>query len=102
MDHHREEGTAPFTTGKTLRWETNALGGQNGTLYVTQTKGSFFYLEQKNNRNTASGVTRLEGEVKDGQVFIYNRKWKETWIGIFKHGSVTGKINNATEFRIFE
>lgn len=101
-DHHREEGTAPFIAGRTLRWETGAVGGQNGTFYVTHTKGPFFYLEQKNNKNTAAGVTRLEGEVKDGRIYIYNRKWNETWIGTFRHGSVAGRVNNQTEFRIFE
>ncbi len=102
MDHHQEEGTAPFITGKTLRWETGAVGGQNGTFYVTHTKGPIFHLEQKNNRNVAAGVTSLEGEVKDGQIYIYNRKWNETWIGILRRGSVVGRVNNQTEFRIFE
>ena len=102
MDHHREEDTAPFITGRTLRWETGAVGGQNGTFYVTHTKGPLFFLEQKNNRNLAAGITRLEGEVKDGRIYIYNRKWNETWIGTFRHGSVTGRVNNQTEFRIFE
>jgi len=45
---------------------------------------------------------RMEGEVKDGRIYIYNRKWDETWIGTFRHGSVIGKVNNRTEFRIFE
>ncbi len=102
MERPREEGTNPFITGKTLRWETGAVGGQNGTFYVTHTKGPFFYLEQKNNRNAAAGIIRLEGEVKDGQIYIYNRKWNETWIGVYRHGSVMGKVNNQTEFRIFE
>jgi len=102
MDLHQEEGTAPFITGKTLRWETGAVGGQNGTFYVTHAKGPIFHLEQKNNRNVAAGVTRLEGEVKDGRIYIYNRKWNETWIGTLRRGSVVGRVNNQTEFRIFE
>lgn len=102
MDHHQEVSTAPFITGKTLRWETGEVGGQNGTFYVTHTKGPIFHLEQKNNRNVAAGVTRLEGEVKDGRIYIYNRKWNETWIGILRRGSVVGRVNNQTEFRIFE
>lgn len=102
MDHRREEGTAPFLPGRTLRWETGAVGGQSGTLYVTHTRGTFFYLEQKNSKNTAAGVIRLEGEVKGRQIYIYNRKWNETWVGMLRHGSVVGKVNNGTEFRIFE
>ncbi|MBP1625836.1 MAG: hypothetical protein H6Q00_311 [Holophagaceae bacterium] len=98
----READTAPFLTGRTLRWETGAAGGQNGTLYVTHTRGASFFLEQKNDRNTAAGIVRLEGEVKDGQIFIYNRKWHETWVGVYRHGRVIGKINNQSEFRIFE
>ncbi len=101
-EHHRDDGTAPFLPGRTLRWETGAVGGQSGTLYVTHTRGTFFYLEQKNSKNVAAGIIRLEGEVKDGRVYIYNRKWNETWIGIPRRGSVVGKVNNQTEFRIFE
>lgn len=102
MEHHREEGSAPFFTGRTLRWETGTVGGDNGTFYVTHTKGNFFFLEQKNNKNIAAGIVRMEGEVKDGRIYIYNRKWNETWIGMFRRGSVIGKVNNRTEFRIFE
>ncbi|WP_148300318.1 hypothetical protein [Holophaga foetida] len=102
MDRQGREETAPFITGRTFRWETGAAGGQNGTLYVTHTKGNSFYLEQKNDRNQAAGIIKLEGEVKGDQIYIYNRKWRETWIGVSRRGRVTGKINNQTEFRIFE
>lgn len=95
------DSTFPFVNGKTLRWETGAVGGQNGTFYVTHTSGSSFRLEQSNNKNTAAGLTKLEGEVKDGKFFIYNRQWNETWIGTFDHGVVSGRVNNQTNFRIF-
>lgn len=96
----REEGTAPFLPGRTLRWETGS--GQHGTFFVTHAKGPFFTLEQKNVKNPAAGITRLEGEVKDGRVTLFNRAWKETWAGTFRHGAVVGRINDRTEFRIFE
>ena len=99
---HREEGPAPFITGRTLRWETNALGGQGGTLLVTRTEGSRFYLEQTNRKNPGAGLVRLEGEIKEGRIYIYNRKWNETWIGVFERGAVVGKVNGQAEFRIFE
>ncbi len=98
----REEGPAPFITGRTLRWETNALGGQGGTLLVTRTEGPRFFLEQTNRKNPSAGVVRLEGEIKEGRVYIYNRRWNETWIGVFGRGAVVGKVNGQAEFRIFE
>jgi hypothetical protein len=96
----REEGPALFIPGRTLRWESGS--GQNGTFTVTHAKGPFFHLEQRNFKNPAAGITRLEGEVKDGRVYLYNRKWNETWVGTFRRGSVVGRINDRTEFRIFE
>ena len=69
--------TAPFINGKTLRWETDAAGGQNGTIYVTFSQGSTFKLDQKNNNNPGAGTTKLDGEVKGGQIYIYNRQWGE-------------------------
>jgi hypothetical protein len=94
--------TAPFLSGRTLRWTSEAMGGQSGTLFVASVEGHKFLLEQVNARNPAAGVTKLEGEIKDGKVFIYNRKWNETWIGIVEHGTVFGKVNNRTDFKIFE
>jgi len=94
--------TAPFITGKTLKWETTAAGGQKGTIFVTSTKGTMFYLDQKNFNNTAAGITKLEGEVKDGKIYIYNRQWNETWIGVYGNGVVTGKINSSIPFNIME
>jgi hypothetical protein len=99
---HRVEGPSPFITGRTLRWETNALGGQGGTLFVTRAEGSRFYLEQTNRKNPSAGVVRLEGEIKDGRIYIYNRQWNETWVGVFGRGVVVGKVNGQAEFRIFE
>ena len=94
--------TAPFVNGKTLRWETNAAGGQNGTIYVTSAKGTTFNLDQKNNQNMAAGVTKLDGEIKNGQIYIYNRQWGETWVGTLNNGTVTGTINNSYSFKIYE
>jgi len=96
-----DEGTAPFLTGKTLRWESGA-GGQSGVFHVTRTNGNHFYLDQRNSKNAAAGIVSMEGEVKEGRIYIYNRKWNETWIGTARNGSVTGKINNQVDFRIFE
>jgi hypothetical protein len=39
---------APFAARKTLLWETNAAGGQNGTILVTAVNGLKFTLEQVN------------------------------------------------------
>lgn len=99
---YRPAPTAPFINGKTLRWETDALGGQNGTIYVTSTKGSSFYLDQRNHKNRDAGVVKLEGKIKDGKIFIYNYRWKETWVGTFGNGVIYGKINNTYNFKIFE
>jgi hypothetical protein len=101
----RERGhqpTALFVNGRTLKWETDAQGGQYGTIRVTSTSGTYFYLEQKNRNNTAAGVVVLEGQIKDGKVIINNRKWNETWVGTIHNGVVTGKINNKYTFRISE
>lgn len=99
---HHEEGPAPFITGRVLRWETNALGTQGGTFVVTRTDGPRFFLEQTNRKNPGAGVVRMEGEIKDGRVYIYNRQWNENWVGTFEHGAVVGKVNGQAEFRIFE
>lgn len=99
---HHEEGPAPFITGRVLRWETNALGNQGGTFTVTRTEGPRFFLEQTNRKNPNAGVVRMEGEVRDGRVYLYNRQWNETWVGVFSHSAVVGKVNGQAEFRIFE
>ncbi len=99
---HHEEGPAPFITGRVLHWETNALGSQGGTFIVTRTEGPRFFLEQTNRKNPGAGVVRMEGEIKDGRIYLYNRKWNETWVGTFVHGAVVGKVNDKAEFRIFE
>jgi len=99
---HHEEGPAPFVTGRVLHWETNALGNQGGTFIVTRTEGPRFFLEQTNRKNPGAGVVRMEGEIRDGRIYIYNRPWKETWIGDFGRGAVVGKVNGQAEFRIFE
>jgi hypothetical protein len=93
---------SPFVSGRTLRWSSDASGGQNGSLFVVAAKGSRFVLEQKNEQNVAAGITKLEGEIKDGTIFIYNRKWNETWVGAFTRGAVSGKINNRYSFKIWE
>jgi len=90
--------TAPFFVGKTLKWAT---GGQNGTLLVTAVNGMAFAVDQKNARSGA-GVTQRDGEVKDGKVFLYNRKWNETWVGTYSNGMVIGRINNFYTFQITE
>ncbi|NVN92335.1 MAG: hypothetical protein HXX11_17280 [Desulfuromonadales bacterium] len=94
--------SAPFISGKTLRWESDAQGGQNGTIYVTSSNGSSFFLEQKNFKNRAAGIIKLEGTIKDGKVSVYNSKWNETWIGTVHNGIVHGNINNKYNFRISE
>ena len=92
--------TAPFVSGRTLKWTTDA--GQGGTVFVAFVKGPTFLLEQVNARNPGAGVIKLDGEIKDGRVFIYNRKYNETWTGFVENGIVIGKINGHTGFRIFE
>lgn len=99
---HHEEGPTPFVTGRVLHWETNALGNQGGTFIVTRTEGSRFFLEQTNRKNPGAGVVRMEGEIRDGRVYLYNRPWKETWVGVFARGAVVGKVNGQAEFRIYE
>lgn len=94
--------TAPFLLGKTLRWKTNASAGQNGVIRVTGVNGSTFTLEQRNDQNPAAGVTKLDGEIKDGKFYIYNRQWKETWVGTLSGGVVSGKINGTYTFQISE
>lgn len=94
--------TGLFIVGKTLRWETDAQGGQNGTFHVTATKGPYFYLDQKNYKNRDAGIVKLEGKIKDGKVFINNNKWNESWIGTLNNRTVSGKINNKYSFRISE
>ncbi len=90
--------TEPFVTGVTLKWSTNA--GQNGTLVVTSVSGTKFYFDQTNFKNRAAGIIKLEGEVKDGKIYIYNKKWNETWVGVNSNGTVSGKINNSYTFTI--
>ncbi len=90
----------PFPEGKTMRWNSGA--GQNGTMRVVFSSGSRFVMEQKNDRNAAAGLTRFEGEIVDGKVTLINKQWRETWVGTFLNGKVTGRINGRTEFSIFE
>ena len=90
--------TAPFLLGKTLNWSTTP--GQNGTMHITATKGATFLVDQTNAKNAAAGIIKLDGEVKEGKVYLYNRKSNETWIGTATGGLVTGKVNNATPFTI--
>ena len=92
--------TAPFVVGKTLKWSSSA--GQNGTVLVTSVSGTKFKLDQKNVRNAGAGITKLEGEVKDGKIYIYNKQWNETWVGTYSNGKVTGKINGSYSFTISE
>lgn len=90
--------TDPFTKGATLKWNTSA--GQNGTILVTSVTGAKFTLDQINFNNRAAGTTKLDGEVKDGKIYIYNRQWNETWTGTLSGGKVTGKINGNYTFTI--
>jgi hypothetical protein len=90
--------TEPFVQGKTLKWNSSA--GQNGTVLVTSVSGTKFNLDQINFNNRGAGTTKLDGEVKDGKIYIYNRRWNETWVGTFSGGKVTGKINNMYDFTI--
>ncbi len=95
--------TAPFISGKTLKWETDAQGGQKGTFLVTSTNGFSFYLDQKNYKNRAAGIVKLKGQIRDGKIVINNSKWNETWIGTLQNnGKVFGKIDNKYFFRISE
>ena len=92
--------TAPFLAGKTLSWSSDA--GQNGAMRVTSVTGATFLVEQTNVKNVAAGIIKMDGEVKDGKVYVYNRKWNETWIGTAVNGTVTGKVNNGGGFKISE
>lgn len=94
------EPTAPFIQGKTLNWSHS--GNQNGTVVVTSVSGTKFTLDQVNAKNKAAGITKLEGELKDGKFYIYNKKYGETWVGTYSNGKVTGKMNNAYDFQISE
>lgn len=95
--------TAPFVAGATLRWKTNAAGGQSGVIKVTEVKGSTFKLEQTNEKNPGAGVTKMDGEVKNGKFYIYNRQWGETWEGTLSGTAVKGKINNTSiTFEIYQ
>jgi hypothetical protein len=71
-------------------------------MFVTSVSGTTFQIEQTNVQNAAAGVIRMDGEIKNGKVYIYNRKWNETWIGAAVNGKVTGKVNNGGGFEIFE
>jgi hypothetical protein len=97
-----DDAPTPFVQGRTLRWSSDAAGGQNGTVHVVAARGSRFVLEQKNEQNVAAGITRLEGEVKGDRVYIYNKQWKETWVGTFTRDGVSGRINDRYGFRIWE
>jgi len=97
-----QEDTWPFLPGRILKWRTNAAGGQNGTFRVTHVNGPTFTVEQKNFKNVAAGITRMEGEVKHGQIYLYNRQWNETWIGTVDNGMVSGMINDRYSFQIVE
>ncbi len=90
--------TEPFVNGAKLNWKTSA--GQTGTIAVTSVTGTKFTLDQVNFNNRAAGTTKLDGEVKDGKIYIYNRQWNETWTGVNNNGTVTGKINNRYDFTI--
>ena len=90
--------TDPFVIGAVLKWSTSI--GQNGTMKVTSVSGTQFTIDQVNVKNAAAGVTKLEGEFKDGKVFIYNKKWNETWMGTVSGGTVKGKIKGSIDFSI--
>ena len=90
--------TEPFVNGVTLKWNTSA--GQNGTLVVTSVNGTKFTFNQTNFNNRAAGIIKMDGEVKDGKIYIYNKQWNETWIGTNSNGTVTGKINNSYTFTV--
>ncbi|HNX23048.1 MAG TPA: hypothetical protein PKG60_03315 [Spirochaetota bacterium] len=90
--------TEPFINGRTLKWNTSA--GQNGTILVTSVTGAKFNLDQINFNNRGAGTTKLDGEIKDGKIYIYNRQWNETWVGVNSNGTVSGKINNSYTFTI--
>lgn len=49
-----------------------------------------------------TGAVSMEGEIREGRICIYNKRWNETWVGAFAHGTMVGKVNGQTEFRIFE
>ncbi len=90
--------TEPFVQGKTLKWTSSA--GQTGTILVTSVSGTKFNLDQINFNNRGAGTTKLDGEFKDGKIYIYNRQWNETWVGTYTNGTVTGQINNRYGFTI--
>ena len=90
----------PFSEGTIMKWNTGA--GQSGLMRVVSAAGARFVLEQKNDHNIAAGITRFEGEYTEGRVTLVNRQWKETWVGTFVNGRITGKVNGRAEFLIFE
>lgn len=94
--------TAPFLPGKTLKWKTTAAGGQNGNFRVIGASGATFTVEQRSDKNAAAGTVKMDGEVKNGMVYLYNRQWNETWIGTVINGVVSGRINNSHTFQISE
>ena len=69
-------------------------------MTVTSVTGTKFNIDQVNAKNKAAGTIKLDGEVKDGKIFIYNRKWNEVWTGTYSNGTVTGKIDNSYSFTI--
>jgi hypothetical protein len=90
----------PFVEGQTMRWTSGA--GQSGFMRVVFADHGKFILEQRNERNPGAGLNRFEGEVRDGKIIMFNKQWHETWVGVFVNGKVVGKINDRTEFTIFE
>jgi hypothetical protein len=83
-----------------MRWTSAA--GQGGTLRVVSSAGPHFVVEQENDHNRAAGLTRFEGEFRDGRIILVSRERHETWEGTLINGKVNGKINNRIDFSIFE
>ena len=95
------EGKGPIIVGKTLKWSTSAR--QNGTLKIVSIKNGKVAFDQINFKNRAAGAVRLDGEIKeDGKFYLFNKKWKETWVGTISKDKVEGKINNRYKFTIEE
>lgn len=90
--------TDPFVNGAVLKWSSSL--GQNGTMKVTSVSGTHFTLDQVNVKNAGAGIVKLEGEAKDGKIYIYNKKWNETWVGTVSGNTVKGKISGSIDFTI--
>ena len=48
-------------------------------MVVTSVSGNKFYIDLTNDAFSSAGITKTEGEIKDGKFYFYNKKFNETW-----------------------